>query len=96
VPHQPLVNVVVTNVPGPAAPLFMLGAPMLEAIPLVPLGGNLSVGIAALSYCGQLSVGILADPHACPDVAVLAAGMHRCFGELTAAGGHPVAALAAR
>jgi hypothetical protein len=54
------------------------------------------VGIATLSYCGQLSVGILADPHACPDVAVLAAGMQRCFGELTAAGRDPVAALAAR
>ncbi len=80
--HQPFVNLVVTNVPGPDVPLYVLGARMLEAIPLVPLGGNLSVGVAALSYDGQLVIGILADPHACPDVDVLARGVDRCFNEL--------------
>ena len=80
--HQPLVNLVVTNVPGPDFPLYVLGARMLEAIPLVPLAGNLSVGVAALSYDGQLAIGILADPHACPDVDVLARGVDRCFNEL--------------
>jgi len=80
--HQPFVNLVVTNVPGPDVPLYVLGARMLEAIPLVPLAGNLSVGVAALSYHGQLAIGILADPHACPDVDVLARGVDRCFNEL--------------
>ena len=80
--HQPFVNLVVTNVPGPDVPLYVFGARMLEAIPLVPLGGNLSVGVAALSYEGQLAIGILTDPHACPDVDVLADGVGRCFREL--------------
>jgi len=80
--HQPFVNLVVTNVPGPDAPLYVLGARMLEAFPLVPLGGNLSVGVAALSYAGQLTLGILADPVACPDVDVLADGVDRCFAAL--------------
>jgi diacylglycerol O-acyltransferase / wax synthase len=80
--HQPFVNLVVTNVPGPDIPLYVLGARMLEAIPLVPLAGNLSVGVAALSYDGQLAIGILADPHACPDVDVLARGVDRSFNEL--------------
>jgi diacylglycerol O-acyltransferase / wax synthase len=80
--HQPFVNLVVTNVPGPDAPLYVLGARMLEAVPLVPLGGNLSVGVAALSYAGQLTLGILADPVACPDVGVLADGVDRCFAAL--------------
>ncbi len=83
--HQPFVNLVVTNVPGPDVPLYMLGARMLEAIPLVPLGGNLSVGVAALSYDGALTIGILVDPAACPDAPVLAEGIARCFTELTAA-----------
>jgi WS/DGAT/MGAT family acyltransferase len=82
--HQPLVNLVVTNVPGPDVPLYVLGARMLEAIPLVPLGGNLSVGVAALSYDGQLAIGILADPAACPDVRALARGIERCFADLVA------------
>jgi len=83
--HQPFVNLVVTNVPGPDVALYVLGARMLEAIPLVPLGGNLSVGVAALSYGGQLTIGILSDPVHCPDVDVLARGIDRCFTELVAA-----------
>ena len=83
--HQPFVNLVVTNVPGPDVPLYVLGARMLEAVPLVPLGGNLSVGVAALSYNSQLTIGILTDPVACPDVEVLAEGVGRCFSDLVAA-----------
>ena len=87
--HQPFVNLVVTNVPGPDVPLYVLGARMLEAIPLVPLGGNLSVGVAALSYDGQLAIGILADPVACPDAQALAEGIDRCFAELVTAVPYP-------
>jgi WS/DGAT/MGAT family acyltransferase len=87
--HQPFVNLVVTNVPGPDVPLYVLGARMLEAVPIVPLAGNLSVGVAALSYDGQLAIGILADPVACPDAEVLARGMERCFAELVTAVPHP-------
>ena len=83
--HQPFVNLVVTNVPGPGIPLYVLGARLLQAIPLVPLGGNLSVGVAALSYDGQLSIGILADPAACPDAGALVEGIRRCFTELVRA-----------
>ncbi len=83
--HQPFVNLVVTNVPGPPVPLYVLGARLLQAIPLVPLGGNLSLGVAALSYDGQLSIGILADPAACPDAGALVEGIRRCFAELVRA-----------
>ena len=73
--HQPFVNLVVTNVPGPETPLYVLGARILEAVPIIPLGGNLSVGVAALSYAGRLCVGILVDPVTCPDASVLARGI---------------------
>ena len=85
--HQPFVNVVVTNVPGPAVPLYALGAQMLEAFPVVPLAGNLSVGVAAFSYNGQLSVGLFADRDRCRDVDVLALGIRRSFSELVDAAG---------
>ena len=80
--HQPFVNLVVTNVPGPDIPLYLLGARMLEVIPLVPLGGNLSLGVAALSYNGLFTIGVLADPDTCPDAVVLTAGIERCFAQL--------------
>ncbi len=83
--HQPFVNLVVTNVPGPDFPLYALGAQMLEVFPVVPLAANLPVGIAALSYNGSLGIGILADRDGCPDVDVLGTAMLETFAKLTAA-----------
>jgi hypothetical protein len=73
--HQPLFNMIVTNVPGPQAPLNLLGAQMLEAYPFVPQGGNLTLGVAALSYDGYLSLGVLTDPTVCPDASIFVAGV---------------------
>jgi WS/DGAT/MGAT family acyltransferase len=80
--RQPLVNVVVTNVPGPQFPLYAGGARMLETFPIVPLGGNLDVSIGILSYDGQLTLGLYADAATCPDVALLAEGIEKAFLEL--------------
>ncbi len=73
--HQPLFNLVVTNVPGPSDPLHLLGAAMVEAYPFVPLAGNLTFGIAAMSYDNYLSFGILADVLTCPDASVFVGGL---------------------
>lgn len=89
--RQPFVNLVVTNVPGPPVPVYALGSLMVDAFPFVPLAGNLDVGVAALSYDGRLNIGILADPVACPDLAVLVDGIERTFAALAmAAGGERV------
>lgn len=85
--RQPFFNLVVTNVPGPGVPLYVLGARMLEAFPIVPIAGNLSVGVAALTYDEQLTVGLLADPGGCPDVDVFANGIGCSFAGLTTAAG---------
>jgi diacylglycerol O-acyltransferase / wax synthase len=82
VEHQRIVNLVVTNVPGPPVPLYAAGARMLEAYPVVPLGANLAVGIAVLSYAGTLAVALTADSVACPDVDTFAAGIERAFAQL--------------
>lgn len=81
---QPLVNLVVTNVPGPPVPLYLLGSRMLEAFPVVPLGGNLSEGVAILSYEDAINIGVTADPDTCPDVDVFVAGVERSLEELGA------------
>lgn len=69
---QPLVNFVVTNVPGPRDPLYFLGGRIEQIVPVVPLGPNLGLGIAVLSYVDDLKISLFADPEACHDLAVLA------------------------
>lgn len=61
-------NFIVTNLPGPPMPFYLLGARMLAAYPVVPIMGNQSIGVALLSYAGNLHVGVLADPEAIPDL----------------------------
>jgi WS/DGAT/MGAT family acyltransferase len=82
--HQRLINLVVTNVPGPDGPLYVLGARLLEAVPMVPLAGNLTLGVAVLSYCGQVTLGITADTATCPDVDVFTRGVERSLDTLLA------------
>ncbi len=84
--HQPLVNVVVTNVPGPPVPLYLAGAELLEVFPIVPLARNLDVSLGVLSYGSHLTVGIWADRDRLPDVEVLVEGIGRGFAELSRAG----------
>ena len=61
-------NLIITNVPGPPVPLYMLGAPMLAIYPMVPLMQNQNLGIALFSYAGGLHWGFNADWESFPDV----------------------------
>ena len=66
--RQRLFNLVVTNVPGPQVPLYLLGRQLTALYPVVPLTKNTALGVAAMSYCGRLSFGLLADYDALPDL----------------------------
>ena len=61
-------NMVVTNVPGPQHPWYMLGARLLESYGLVPLIGRQGLGIALGSYDGRLFWGFNADWELVPDL----------------------------
>src|SRR5260221_14495774 len=69
---QRMVNVIVTNVPGPQVPLYLKGGQLIEAFPCVPIIGTASLGIAILSYNGQLDFGLCGDWDILPDLSVLA------------------------
>jgi WS/DGAT C-terminal domain len=56
-----LVNLVVTNVPGPQFPLYLDGRELIDIFPMVPLGSNLNLGIAIVSYNGTLNFGLVGD-----------------------------------
>ncbi len=77
--RQGLVNLVITNIPGPPFALYAMGAEMLDALPVVPLGGNLGLSVGVLSYNGSLNVGLFADPDIVPDLAALGAGIDAEF-----------------
>lgn len=79
---QPLVQTVVTNVPGPPAPLYVLGRRLIELYPYVPLAMGLRVGVAIFSYLDALTFGITGDFDAMPDLDVLTSGIRAGFDEL--------------
>ena len=82
-------NLVVTNVPGPQFPLYLLGAPMAASFPLVPLFGHQGVGIALLSYSGQLCWGFSADRDIVPDLHDLVEAVKDAFDEMGRLAGLP-------
>jgi WS/DGAT/MGAT family acyltransferase len=83
--RQRLFNLVVTNVPGPQIPLYVLGHELEALYPMVPLAVNTALGIAIMSYNGQLNFGLTADYDALPDVEVLADELRSSIEELEAA-----------
>jgi diacylglycerol O-acyltransferase len=63
-----LFNLIVTNVPGPQFPLYVLGREMVQAIPIAFLPENHALAIALMSYNGQMNFGLLGDFDALPDI----------------------------
>jgi WS/DGAT/MGAT family acyltransferase len=63
------INMIVTNVPGPQMPLYLMGAELLEMYPQVPLLANTGLGIALVSYNGKMFWGFNCDPDLVPDEA---------------------------
>jgi diacylglycerol O-acyltransferase len=61
-------NLVVTNVPGPQFPTYIVGSRMLACYPLVPLFRDQALGVALFSYDGRLYWGFNADWDAVPDL----------------------------
>jgi hypothetical protein len=84
--RQHLININVSNVPGPTEPLYLAGARVVQAYPVVPLAGNVTVGVGVLSYCGQLAVTIVGDRQRCPDLPVFAAALEEALDDLSHAG----------
>jgi WS/DGAT/MGAT family acyltransferase len=79
-------NLVVTNVPGPQFPLYLLGKRMLRCFPQVPLAAQQAVGIALLSYDGRIGVGLIGDADAAKDLPALSAALRASLDELKQAG----------
>ncbi|MFI5026699.1 MAG: wax ester/triacylglycerol synthase family O-acyltransferase [Solirubrobacterales bacterium] len=82
-------NLIVTNVPGPQLPLYLLGAPLHEAYPIGPLFPRQALIVALFSYAGRLFWGLNADAALVPDLLDLRRDLEASFRELVEAAGTP-------
>ena len=80
-----LFNLIVTNVPGPQFPLYLLGREMQEIVPIAFLPENHALAIAIMSYNGKVDFGLLADYDAMPDLDSFADHLQESLDELLAA-----------
>ncbi len=56
-----LFNLLVTNVPGPQFPIYVLGRELLDTYPIAFLPENQSLAVAVMSYNGGMDFGLLGD-----------------------------------
>jgi WS/DGAT/MGAT family acyltransferase len=75
-------NLLVTNVPGPQLPLYVLGRKLKEIFPIPFLAGERALAIAIISYDGKVGFGLLADYDALPDLDVVAEGIEASLAQL--------------
>ncbi|MEI7444853.1 MAG: WS/DGAT domain-containing protein, partial [Burkholderiales bacterium] len=80
----PLANVIVSNVPGPAVPLWLLGARMRAYWPVsIPYHG-VALNVTVQSYAGSLDFGLIACRRAVPDIDAIATRLSAAFDALDA------------
>ena len=80
--HRPLVNLVVSNVPGPPAALRLFGARVDALHPHGPLMEGVGLNITVMSYAGSIDFGVLACSERVPQAARLAARLAESLEEL--------------
>jgi WS/DGAT/MGAT family acyltransferase len=77
-----LFNLIVTNVPGPQLPLYVLGRELQEVFPIAFLPQNHALAVAIMSYNGKVGFGLLADYDSMEDVELVASGINDSLAEL--------------
>jgi diacylglycerol O-acyltransferase / wax synthase len=77
-----LFNLIVTNVPGPQMPLYVLGREMQSVFPIAFLPKEHGLAVAIISYNGWLNFGLLGDYDALPDLEALGEALDDSVAEL--------------
>jgi hypothetical protein len=78
-------NLVVSNIPGPKEPLYMLGCELEDVYPVVPLADQHAISIGLTTIGDGAFFGIYADPESLPDVEPLAVFIDESIDELLSA-----------
>lgn len=82
-----VINLVVSNVPGPQIPMYIGGAKLLAQYPFMPIAESMGLSIAVTSLAGTMAFGVTADWDTLPDIDVLVEGIDEALGELRKAAG---------
>ena len=85
--RQRFFNVVVTNVPGPQFPLYLMGRQAIDPFPMVPLAKNQGLGVAIMSLNGRMNFGLVGDFDVLYDIDDLARDIYDSLAELAEAAG---------
>ena len=80
--HNPIYNLVITNVPGPAKPLYMNGHQLLNNFAIAPLIDGMGLMITVFSYSGVISIGATSCREIMPDLDTLTDYIHLALEEL--------------
>jgi hypothetical protein len=76
-----LFNLLVTNIPGPQFPLYVVGRKMHTVFPIAFLPKDHALAIAIMSYDGHMNFGLLGDYDAMDDLDGLAAAIEDALAE---------------
>jgi WS/DGAT/MGAT family acyltransferase len=82
-----VINLVVSNVPGPQIPMYIGGAKLLAQYPFMPIAESMGLSIAVTSLAGTMAFGVTADWDTLPDIDNLVEGIDEALGELRKAAG---------
>jgi diacylglycerol O-acyltransferase len=77
-------NLVVSNIPGPSEPLYMLGCPLEATYPVVPLADRHALSVGMTTVCDRACFGVYADRETLPDAGILARDIDDAIAELLA------------
>lgn len=84
-PAQRFFNLVITNVPGPQFPLYVLGRQMESIFPMVPLARRQALCVGIMSYNGQVNFGLVGDYDAMADLESFALDLEAALAEVVEA-----------
>jgi diacylglycerol O-acyltransferase len=80
-----LFNLIVTNIPGPQFPLYVLGRQLQDLFPIAFLPRGHALAVAIMSYNGGIEYGLLGDYDALEDIDVVSRGIEEALDELLGA-----------
>lgn len=78
---SPKFNCIVSNVPGPVEPLYMMGAKLVYWSGVMPIPDGVGLFFAVSSYCGKLFISLTSSPVLVPDPEFMATCLRESIAE---------------